>query len=601
MSKLTVKSVLSSLPKRERAKLLFLAGARVLANGFDILGLAGIALLASSFASLASGDQNAAVVEIPLLGQVVLSESQAVLLALVIVCLFLAKSFFAVWLGLLTNLSLANLEAYFVTLLTGRFFSNENETSGNVGDTVSRFQNNILMATSHIQTYLNSIISLLTESSFLIVMLAIFVLVNPVVAAALFVYMGVVIYALSKVVNFRVRRNSRLGFEGNETALNASRELFGVRREVQASGQLNRWLENIINGKRKAANSSAINGVLASLPRYVIETSLIVGIFAFLGGVVLFSDLSSQAVTIGIFLAGGLRLVSSVLPIQGAIQHMIGSATVAQHAFERIVEAQQKSESQSAVQEYFDPPFEANITFSHVEFAFPGNPDRVLDDVTFSIQANTKVAIVGPSGAGKTTTFELASGFRKQSSGEILISGHSPRDVLSLHPGYIGIVPQRPHLLTGTLAENISLEENSKTDMNRVELCLQLAGLEHFVDEQIFGLNRQVTPDFGEFSGGEIQRLGLARALYRGPKILFLDEATSALDAETESKVNQTLDKLRGNMTIVLIAHRLSTVMNADNIIYLDKGKVVAQGTFQELKAKVPDFAKAVELMDLRD
>ncbi|MGA1646768.1 MAG: hypothetical protein ACO4AV_17520, partial [bacterium] len=128
MSKLTVKSVLSSLPKRERAKLLFLAGARVLANGFDILGLAGIALLASSFASLASGDQNAAVVEIPLLGQVVLSESQAVLLALVIVCLFLAKSFFAVWLGLLTNLSLANLEAYFVTLLTGRFFSNENET-----------------------------------------------------------------------------------------------------------------------------------------------------------------------------------------------------------------------------------------------------------------------------------------------------------------------------------------------------------------------------------------------------------------------------------------------------------------------------------------
>jgi ABC-type multidrug transport system fused ATPase/permease subunit len=121
------------------------------------------------------------------------------------------------------------------------------------------------------------------------------------------------------------------------------------------------------------------------------------------------------------------------------------------------------------------------------------------------------------------------------------------------------------------------------------------------VTSKSFGLDKQVTPDFGEFSGGEIQRLGLARALYRDPKILFLDEATSALDAETESKVNQTLDKLRGNMTIVLIAHRLSTVMNADNIIYLDKGRIVAQGTFQELKAKVPDFAKAVELMDLRD
>jgi ABC-type multidrug transport system fused ATPase/permease subunit len=143
--------------------------------------------------------------------------------------------------------------------------------------------------------------------------------------------------------------------------------------------------------------------------------------------------------------------------------------------------------------------------------------------------------------------------------------------------------------------------DEASTDLDKVVRSLELAGLGEFVDPNRFGIHGLITPDSGELSGGEIQRLGLARALYRDPKILFLDEATSALDAETESKVNQTLDKLRGNMTIVLIAHRLSTVMNADNIIYLDKGRVVSQGTFQELKAKVPDFAKAVELMDLRD
>jgi ABC-type multidrug transport system fused ATPase/permease subunit len=110
-----------------------------------------------------------------------------------------------------------------------------------------------------------------------------------------------------------------------------------------------------------------------------------------------------------------------------------------------------------------------------------------------------------------------------------------------------------------------------------------------------------VEPDAGQLSGGEIQRLGIARALYRDPGILFLDEATSALDAETEAQISKVLDGLRGKMTVVLIAHRLSTVMHADKIIYLDQGKIVAEGTFGELKSKVPDFAKAVELMDLSE
>jgi ABC-type multidrug transport system fused ATPase/permease subunit len=109
----------------------------------------------------------------------------------------------------------------------------------------------------------------------------------------------------------------------------------------------------------------------------------------------------------------------------------------------------------------------------------------------------------------------------------------------------------------------------------------------------------EVHPDSGQLSGGEIQRLGLARALYRNPGILFLDEATSALDAETEFEINKVLDELRGRMTIVLIAHRLSTVKNADKIIYMNGGVIVAEGTFKELQKKVPDFEKAVKLMGL--
>ncbi len=126
------------------------------------------------------------------------------------------------------------------------------------------------------------------------------------------------------------------------------------------------------------------------------------------------------------------------------------------------------------------------------------------------------------------------------------------------------------------------------------------AGLSKFTSQPNWW-ELQIKPDSGQLSGGEIQRLGLARALYRDPKILFLDEATSALDAETEAEITKVLQELKNEMTVVLIAHRLSTVMGADKIIYLDSGRIVAEGTFQELKASVPDFARAVELMDLSD
>jgi ATP-binding cassette subfamily C protein len=129
---------------------------------------------------------------------------------------------------------------------------------------------------------------------------------------------------------------------------------------------------------------------------------------------------------------------------------------------------------------------------------------------------------------------------------------------------------------------------------------LNRAGLSKFTSQPNWW-ELQIKPDSGQLSGGEIQRLGLARALYRDPKILFLDEATSALDAETEAEITKVLQELKNEMTVVLIAHRLSTVMGADKIIYLDSGRIVAEGTFQELKASVPDFARAVELMDLSD
>ena len=603
MQKLTFNSIAQILPRRQRRKLLLLAIARILANGLDILGLAGIALLATAFSALASGTARQSPLNLPIFGEILITETEAVFIAMAVVLTFILKSFFSIWLNLRTSLTVAQLESDFAEQLTRNYFSNEPTFEATLSETVSRFQNSILISTQSIGGFLNGRMTFIAESALLLALVTIFFFVNPIATLAILIYLGAVVYVMNRLVNFRLRRNSVNLVQGSETALTKSRELFGVRREVKAAGSTGMWLESIVTGKRQAATGVGLNYTLNSLPRYVIETSLIIGIFAFLAGIVVLSDLSSQSVTIGVFMAGGLRLIASILPLQAAYQQMIAASSQAQIAFQNLVAIHRQKVDAS-------PDFStherlqiasADLKFEDVTFSFAGNPNPTLVSVSFEVTPNSKVAIVGPSGAGKTTYFELATGFRMPSSGKVSISGHSPREILESSPGVIGIVPQRPHLITGSLAENVSLVDEASTDLDKVVRSLELAGLGEFVDPNRFGIHGLITPDSGELSGGEIQRLGLARALYRDPKILFLDEATSALDAETESKVNQTLDKLRGNMTIVLIAHRLSTVMNADNIIYLDKGRVVAQGTFQELKAKVPDFAKAVELMDLRD
>jgi ATP-binding cassette subfamily C protein len=599
MQKLTFNSIGKILDKRTRRKLLGLAIARVAANLLDLIGLAGIALLATSFGSLASGSATRAPLNIPVVGEVLINEVQAVLIAAVVAIVFLMKSGFSIWLNLLTSLTVAGLEGRFSKELAEDFFAAAKSGADSSPESVAEFQNRVLYSTGAISSFLNARLTFIAESSLLVAMVAIFLTVNPIATVSMFAFMGTVLLVLNRLITHRIVRNGQKQMDGYETALQTSRDLFGVKREALASGVTANWLTKFSSGRTQAAQGYALIYTLNTLPRYVVETSLILGIFAFIGGVVVFSDLPTQAVTIGVFMAGGLRLIASLLPLQAAFNQMQDGANRGGPAYQALLERRALAANQP---EHADVTVAANpgITFSAVGFTYPGSESPVLADINIQIQPLTKVAIVGPSGAGKSTIFDLATGFREPTSGSITVGGLNPRDILFGAPGTFGIVTQRPHLVTGSILENVSLIEDSATNKDKVKQSLVRAGLGHFTaPENWFEL--QIRPDSGQLSGGEIQRLGLARALYRDPKILFLDEATSALDAETEAEITKVLQSLKNEMTVVLIAHRLSTVMHADKIIYLDQGKIVAQGTFSELKNKVPDFAKAVKLMDLSE
>jgi ABC-type multidrug transport system fused ATPase/permease subunit len=586
------------LPKSYRLRLRRLSAGRIAANSLDLVGLAGVALLATSFGSIASGAVSRSPIALPVIGEVTLTEMQAVYLAFLVAAIFLLKSFFSIWLNLRTSLTVAQVESEFSKDIANHFFLSPQLKAEVPGSTVAEFQNQALYSTSAIAMFLNSRISLIAEGSLAVAMVLLFALVNPTATVAMLIYLASVMWILSLVLTRKIRRNGRLAMQGSEQSLRASRDLFGIRREAESFGVSGAWIDKFARGRKQAANGAALIYTLNSLPRYVIETSLILGIFGFLAGIVVFSDLPSQAVTIGVFLAGGLRLVASLLPLQAAINSLNDGANRGQDAFDVLLSFNYGSSRDHVG--ISNPSSAIDLEIADVCFSYPSGAE-VLSGLNLKVEAGTKTAIVGPSGAGKTTVFELSTGFLEPKSGWVTLGGHQPRDLLLNCPGVVGIVPQRPQLVTGTLAENVSLEGHSATDLAKVTECLEIAGLGGLVFSVSGGLSAPVIPDAGQFSGGEIQRLGIARALYRDPKILFLDEATSALDSETEALVTRVLDLLKGQMTIILIAHRLSTVMNADRIIYMDKGKVLGQGTFAELKAAVPEFSKAVKLMDLAE
>ncbi len=596
MQKLTFRSIGKILEESARRRLLLLAVARIAANLLDLIGLAGIALLATAFGSLASGSASRTTISLPMFGEWRVDERTAILIASIIVLVFLLKSGFSLWLNVRTSLSVADIEGELTRKIAQSFFGANSQRATGVSS-ISDFQNTVLFSTSAIAAYLNARITFIAEVSLVTAMLISFMAINPIATLAMVIMLGSALLLLNKVINSKIVSFGKIAISGNRDGLQASRDFFGSRREILSAGLSDDWLARVANAKLMSARASAVIYTLNSLPRYVIETTLILAIFAFIGGVVVFSDLQSQATTVGVFLAGGLRLVATLLPIQSALTSMKDSSNRGQPAFEAILESSPASHEQAVKLNI--SLNEAAVQFERVAYRYPNDDLEALVDVTLTIEPNTKVAIVGKSGAGKSTLFDLATGFLVPTSGKVTLFGANPRGVLEHKPGLVGIVPQRSNLIKGTLVDNVGLLGTPVPDQVRVKEVITQAGLGHLIGDTDWA-TRVYDPDQSSLSGGEIQRLGLARALYLQPKILFLDEATSALDAETEAFITQILDGLRRNITVVLIAHRLSTVISADKVIYLENGRVAAQGTFDEVVRQVPDFSRAAQLLGLK-
>jgi ATP-binding cassette subfamily C protein len=245
-----------------------------------------------------------------------------------------------------------------------------------------------------------------------------------------------------------------------------------------------------------------------------------------------------------------------------------------------------------------EPP--VSVEVNRVQFRFQKSDSETLSDISFTIPAGSQAAIIGSSGSGKSTLADLILGLLEPSSGYVLINGTNPRDLIKSQPGLLGYVPQKPGTVRGTIAENIALGiELEDIDELKLAKSISDANLTSFIGSLPMGVNTDIGKRKDELSGGQLQRIGLARALYTEPKLLIMDEATSALDADSENEINKALDKMRGKVTVILIAHRLNTVQRSDIVFYLDRGKIEDSGTFTELlksNATVRNLAKLMSV-----
>jgi ABC-type multidrug transport system fused ATPase/permease subunit len=400
-------------------------------------------------------------------------------------------------------------------------------------------------------------------------------------------------------------RATRLGIQNTRLTINSNEkivEVFSSYRESIVRNRRDYYAKQIGEIRFTLASTSAEIGFLPYVSKYIIESTIIIGA-VFVGATqFLFQDTSHAITTFAVFLAAGTRIAPAILRLQQGMITIKGGLASSLPTLDLIDEIGIDSMTANVEKEIdlTHEGFSPEVVMKDVSFMYPGKGTPAIKETTLHIPVGAFVAVVGPSGAGKTTLIDVLLGVLQPDKGFVTISGVPPLSAITEWPGAISYVPQDIVISDGTIRENISLGFPIEVATDElVSNALKVAGLEELISELPEGLDTRVGERGAKISGGQRQRVGIARAMFTRPSLLVLDEATSALDSEAEGNVSGAIQALRGITTVLVIAHRISTVKNADQILYLSSGRLIASGTFEEVRKAVPDFDQQANLMGL--
>lgn len=445
-----------------------------------------------------------------------------------------------------------------------------------------------------------SIVSITSDSFLLLVILGGLFLVDPIVAISIVFLFGGIGYCLYFV---QQKRALLLGVESAELQVSSSRlllEEFSAFREIFVRNKTGHYDSLVRNSRQKLSHNVAEMSFMPSISKYVMEIAIVLCLLTISSIQFVRTDAVNAVATLALFLAASSRFVPAMLRIQQSaltIRNSIGTALPTLQLYDEISKFTVPNLSDSSK---IGSSTENSIELFDVSFHYEGKDQFEIRDINLAIKKGQFVAFVGPSGSGKSTVIDLLLGLLTPNRGAVKIMGLSPRDAISKYPGLIGYVPQSVYLKHGSIAENVALGFSAdEINSEQVTMALRQARLSEYVSTLPQKEATILSEEGKAISGGQRQRLGIARAMYTNPEILVLDEATSALDGITEKEISSEIVGLKGAKTLVVIAHRLSTIRNADMIYYLEEGRIQASGTFEELRSINDKFAKQAESMGI--
>lgn len=450
---------------------------------------------------------------------------------------------------------------------------------------------------------LATFVSLISDTSLLLVMAIGLFVIDPLLSATTFTLFASIAFLLYRLMQSRVKtlgeKNRQTNVDSNSLIL----EVLASYRELVVKNRRFHYSKVIGEQRHKLASVTAEMAFIPNISKYVFEVAIVVGSLLISAIQFVTNDVARAVATLSIFFAASMRIAPAILRVQQSsltIRGNTGMAGSTLDLIETLGVLEIEWEEDKSI-EFIHEGFNSSIQLQNVTLSYPGQDYKAVNNVSLTIKPGDIVALVGPSGAGKTSIIDLMLGIIEPDEGSVLINGLKPLDAISTWPGAIGYMPQDVMIANGTIRENVMLGYTpDKKYEEKVLSALKVAQLIDFVNQLPDGLEQQMGDRGTRISGGQRQRLGIARAVFNTPRLLVLDEATSALDGITESQISEAVQKLGDEVTVVMIAHRLSTVLAANKVIYMNKGEVIAQGTFAEVRKSVPDFDRQAELMSLR-
>jgi ABC-type multidrug transport system fused ATPase/permease subunit len=449
---------------------------------------------------------------------------------------------------------------------------------------------------------LGTAVVLVADISLLIIMAVGLLVVDPTMALSTVVFFSLIGYGLYKMMH---QKAGRLGLK--ETELN-------IQSNEKISEVLSSYRESVVRNRRdyyareigvlrfKLADTLAELSFMPNVSKYVIESSVVLGALAISAAQFILQDAGRAIATLAIFLAAGTRVAPAVLRVQQGLMQIRRSLGASSSTLDLIESLKYLPavEPSSDLIDVLHPGFIPEITMKEVSFSYPDSLSPAIQNANLKIVPGSLIAVVGPSGAGKTTLVDLILGVLDPDQGQVSISGLRASVISKTWPGSVSYVPQDVIIANGTIRSNITLgfpDESGTVEM--IMDAIRISQLDDYIENLPEKENSKVGDRGAGMSGGQRQRLGIARALFTKPKLLVLDEATSSLDGETEANVSAAIRNLKGEVTVILIAHRLSTVREADQVIYLEGGRILATGSFEEVRAAIPNFDRQASLMGL--